>query len=457
MKVSLSCLSILLLILHEKSVSFHINHVNKLQLTKLNSKVKKLSDSEWEQLKKAIDEQKDDWQLAMKNKKTEWQMLKSSGALDSLTDSNIDEEAIERLDELTSQLRQEQQAPKTSRLIKRRKTSLSINNDSDKSNIGSTDDLDSKQTDLSSIKSSDNDDEVEETLDNLFSSLDTPPPTTTNTQSLPLSSSSSYTTPTTNTDDNSLVKTSLETTLQYKLNTLLSNPNTTAITIFSFLNEVKDKSIYNIPLIENILLALPKYKSDSTALSAYKIYDKLLVEKLLTTSTQSTASLPSSSTYDIAHTPHTPYTYNPRQFLLKYVMSLYIHGLHIAGDKIKDILLAQSQSQVQEESSINQHTDKSSIFQPEDFFIAELCALITQSSTTSTHTNNKPSSVTSTTSTKATPNPRKSPSSRSKPTHKSIAPSINTGTMTIALRDKLTLFYSNMKAYSLPEINTVLR
>ena len=448
MRVSLSYLSILLSILHEKSLSYRIKHVNKLQLSKLNGKVKKLSDSEWEQLKKAIDEQKDDWQIAMKNKKTEWQMLKSSGALDSLTDSNIDEEAIERLDELTSQLRQEQQAPKTSRLIKRRKTPLPINNDSDNSNRVRTNDADSEQTDLSSIKSSNNDDEVEETLENLFSSLDTPPPpTTTNTQSLSLSSSSSssYST-TTNTnkedDNNSLVKTSLETTLQYKLNTLLSNPNTTAITLFSFLNEVKDKSIYNISLIENIILSLPKYKSDSTALSAYKIYDKLLVEKLLTST---------PTTYDMTHTP---YTYNPKQFLLKYVLSLYIHGLHIAGDKIKDILLSQSQSQAQEESSI---------FQPEDFFIAELCALITQSSATSTsthtttRTNNKPSSTSTSTSTKVTPNPRKSPSSRSKPTHKSIAPSINTGTMTTALRDKLTLFYSNMRAYSLPEINTVLR
>jgi hypothetical protein len=122
--------------------------------------------------------------------------------------------------------------------------------------------------------------------------------------------------------------------LRTKYASLFAGSNVTAVGLYGFLNEVKDKKVYDAEFLENIVFSFSRLKVAKTAVSAFKIYYKLWQEKLLV-----------------------PQSENMR-FGIDYVNTCFVNNLEAAGVELRSLLLTDGHAAAT------------------DFTIGELCAAI---------------------------------------------------------------------------------
>lgn len=294
---------------------------NVLRTIELQLQGKKIADEEWNKIKKAIDTNPDEWKSALVSKRSELASLKSSGALDGIVEGALDEDSVAQIDQIRLDIKAKSVTKSPllrKRLLRSASKSTAVADEeviTEKETISEDEDEDDNDNDEEG--EGDEDDLVLERLDDILDS---------------------YSEDDENSDDELVnIMTSDRKTfalLRSKYASTFIGSNVTAVGLYGFLNEVKDKKVHDTEFIENIVFSFSRLKVAKTAISAFKIYYKLWQEKLLI-----------------------PQPENMR-FGIDYANTCYVNNMEVAGDELRALLLADG------------HAVAS------DFVIGELCASI---------------------------------------------------------------------------------
>jgi hypothetical protein len=196
--------------------------------------------------------------------------------------------------------------------------------------------------------------------------------------------------------------------LKNKFTNLISQSNSTAVTLYSFLNEVKDKKCYDNELIENIVFSFARLKSAAFALSAFKIYMKLCSDGFIQQN---------------------------NQFLVQYVNTLYINNITSTASTIQHYLIENNTAMIS------------------DFFIGELCSLILKSISSQPSKNNQLLTDSDDNLNNSEVNHKSPMILRNKKKMNNQPITSIKPVKSMELNDKMNLFYQNIKKYSLSDVS----
>lgn len=285
---------------------------------------KKISDEEWNKIKDAIEKNPDEWKSALVSKRSEWATLKSSGALDGIDGAAIDEDDVAQIDQVRLEIKAKGKEGIEKLPLLRNRLLRSARGKSDKSTDTSVITNKAEAEAESGLDSDEKEESVDEDDDLVLERLD--------------DILDSYNEDDENSDDElvSIMSSDRKTfaLLRAKYASLFVGSNVTAVGLYGFLNEVKDKKVYDTEFIENIVFTFSRLKVEKTAVSAFKIYYKLWQDKLLS---------PQPETM---------------RFGIDYANTCFVNNLPGAGEELRSMLLADG------------------LATTTDFFIGELCASI---------------------------------------------------------------------------------